>query len=51
MGFSMFSVFFSLVGLLLLELIQKFQIDFDLISFTFILYNFAVRILPGSAFS
>eukprot|EP00884_Botryococcus_braunii_P014611 jgi/Botrbrau1/23150/Bobra.0041s0002.1 len=41
-AFALFSIFFSLVGIITLQLLQKFQINFDIISYLFILYNFAV---------
>ena len=42
MAFAGFSIFFVLVGVILLQLIVKFQVPMDGFSFTFILYNFSV---------
>lgn len=42
MAFAGFSIFFVLVGNILLQLLVKFQIPLDAFSFTFMLYNFSV---------
>lgn len=43
MGFSGFTIFFVLTGVLALQLLQKAGAAFDWISFSYILFNFAVR--------
>ncbi|KAL4445803.1 hypothetical protein ABPG77_009002 [Micractinium sp. CCAP 211/92] len=42
MGFAGFSIFFVLAGIILIELLQTFHVHLDFISFTYILWNFAV---------
>lgn len=42
MGFAGFSIFFVLAGIILIELLQSFHVHLDFISFTYILWNFAV---------
>lgn len=42
MAFAGFSIFFVLLGIIVLQLLVKFQIPLDAFSFTFILYNFSV---------
>lgn len=42
MAFAGFSIFFLLLGIIMLQLLVKFQIPLDAFSFTFILYNFSV---------
>ena len=42
MGFSGFSIFFVLTGLITLELLQTYGAELDWISFTYMLFNFAV---------
>lgn len=42
MGLAGFSIFFVLTGIIALELLQKWDVHTDFISFTYILYNFAV---------
>ena len=43
MGFSAFSIFFLLAGIIVIQLLQKAGASMDWISFTIILFNFAVR--------
>ncbi|KAI7844377.1 hypothetical protein COHA_002175 [Chlorella ohadii] len=42
MGFAGFSIFFVLAGVIALELLQKWDVHTDFISFTYILFNFAM---------
>ena len=56
MAFAGFSIFFTLTGLIALQLIVRFNVVLDAVSFAFILYNFAVRarrflmrLAPGSS--
>ena len=42
MAFAGFSIFFVLVGIIMLQLLVKFQIPLDAFSFSFMLYNFSV---------
>eukprot|EP00887_Chlorella_sp_A99_P001007 scaffold5.g1007.t1 len=42
MGFAGFAIFFVLTGIISLELLQKWDVGLDLISFSYILWNFAV---------
>ena len=42
MTFAGFSIFFVLVGIIVLQLLVKFQIPLDAFSFSFMLYNFSV---------
>lgn len=42
MGFAGFSIFFVLAGVIALELLQKWDVHTDFISFTYILVNFAM---------
>ncbi len=44
MAFAGFSIFFTLTGLIALQLVVKFGLVLDAFSFAFILYNFAVRL-------
>ena len=44
MAFAGFSIFFTLTGLIALQLIVRFNVVLDAVSFAFILYNFAVRL-------
>ena len=44
MAFAGFSIFFTLTGLVALQLVVRFSVVLDAVSFTFILYNFAVRL-------
>lgn len=46
MAFAGFSIFFVLVGIIMLQLLVKFQIPLDAFSFSFMLYNFSVHIPP-----
>ena len=43
MAFAGFSIFFTLTGLIALQLVVRFNVVLDAVSFAFILYNFAVR--------
>ena len=43
MAFAGFSIFFTLTGLIALQLVVRFGVVLDAVSFAFILYNFAVR--------
>ena len=43
MAFAGFSIFFTLTGLIALQLVVRFGVVLDAVSFVFILYNFAVR--------
>lgn len=49
MGFAGFSIFFVLTGIIVLKLLQKAEIHLDIISFCYILFNFAVSRGWGSA--
>ena len=42
MAFAGFSIFFVLVGIIMLQLLVKFKIPLDAFSFSFMLYNFSV---------
>jgi presenilin 1 len=42
MGFSAFSIFFLLTGIIALELLQKASVHLDWITFTYVLLNFAM---------
>lgn len=42
MGFAGFSIFFVLAGIIALQLLQTWHVHIDFISFTYILFNFAV---------
>lgn len=42
MGFAGFSIFFVLAGIIAIELLQTWHVHIDFISFTYILFNFAV---------
>jgi len=42
MAFAGFSIFFVLAGILLLQLLETFDMAMDAFSYLFILYNFAV---------
>ncbi|DBB12702.1 TPA: hypothetical protein ACH3X3_005479 [Trebouxia sp. C0006] len=42
MAFAGFSIFFVLVGIIMLQLLVKFQIPLDAFSFSFMLYNFSM---------
>ncbi|KAK9841060.1 hypothetical protein WJX81_008443 [Elliptochloris bilobata] len=42
MAFAGFSIFFTLTGLITLQLVVKFGLVLDAVSFTFMLFNFAV---------
>lgn len=42
MSFSGFSIYFMLSGIIILQLLHKFQIHVDWITFSFVLYNFSV---------
>lgn len=44
MAFAGFSIFFTLTGLIALQLVVKIGLVLDAFSFAFILYNFAVRL-------
>lgn len=44
MAFAGFSIFFTLTGLIALQLVVRFNVVLDAVSFAFILYNFAVRL-------
>lgn len=46
MALAGFSIFFVLVGIIMLQLLVKFQIPLDAFSFSFMLYNFSVHISP-----
>ena len=43
MGFSGFSIFFLLAGIIWLQLFEALDLAIDAFSFLFILYNFSVR--------
>lgn len=43
MGFAGFSIFFVLTGVILVKLLQKFNVHLDIVSFLYMLLNFAVR--------
>ena len=49
MAFSGFSIFFLLGGIIALQLLQKAGAALDLISFTYMLLNFAVRCVQQAA--
>ena len=44
MGFAGFSIFFLLTGVVAIQLIQLQPVPVDAVSFTFILWNFSVRV-------
>jgi len=47
MAFAGFSIFFTLTGLIALQLVARLGLALDAVSFTFILYNFAARLAPA----
>ena len=44
MAFAGFSIFFVLAGILLLQLLEAWNIAMDAFSYLFLLYNFAVSL-------
>ncbi len=47
MAFAGFSIFFTLTGLIALQLVARLGLALDAVSFTFVLYNFAARPAPA----
>ena len=48
MGFAVFTIFFGLVGAIVIQLFQKANLHIDAISLCFILFNFSVSQCPNS---
>jgi len=47
MGLAGFSIFFVLAGIIAIELLQKWHVHLDFISFAYILFNFAASWAAG----